>query len=528
MDRFSLTMLQFPPVLEALTDPGAYPGIPEQIGLIKTRISYVFLLADVVYKVKRPVDLGYLDYTTLENRRFFCEREVQLNRRLCPQIYLGVVPIVRSDGSLQVEGVGEPVEYAVKMRRLPQDRMLDVLVKKEQVPPGSMERVADRLADFHSRAETNNDIARFGSPGVVLFNAVENYEQTASYVGVTLSRVKYDLHAAYTSAFLEENAGLIEERVRQGRIRDCHGDLHSEHICLSDGICIYDCIEFNDRFRYSDVASEVGFLAMDLDHHGRADLSRIFVRAYADASHDRDLGRLLKFYKSYRAFVRGKVNSFRSSDAELSEQERREAARSAIQYFDLADFYTRNRPFLFVMSGLVGCGKSTVANELARRYGAHRICSDLVRKRLAGVSPTTPVRLPYGEGIYSSEFTDQTYGAMLGEALEVLDDGCPVVVDATFMQEGKRRAARDLAARTGADFVLIECRADEELIRGRLSHRMRRGSVSDAGPEVFEAQKARLEPVGDLPDEEHIVLDTTRPLGRLVEEIDRKITHLGR
>jgi len=306
---------------------------------MQTQMSFLFLTGDYVYKVKKPVDLGYLDYTTLEKRRFFCQQELKLNRRLCPDIYLEVVPIVQHQDKILLGGKGEVIEYAVKMRQLPPQRMMNVLLSKNQVSQRMVRQVAQKLVDFHQQAETNTEISSYGSLGSILTNTEENFTQTQKYIGVSISSEQYRGIKAYTDSFTVQNIRLFKKRVKEGRIRDCHGDLHSAHICFIDGICIYDCIEFNDRFRYCDVASEIAFLAMDMDYHRHPDLSQHFIDAYVKSSQDEELLKLLHFYKCYRAYVRGKVESFKLDDPHIPEGEKTRALAAARRYFELAKSY---------------------------------------------------------------------------------------------------------------------------------------------------------------------------------------------
>jgi len=332
-------MAQLPELVKALLKSGAYPEAPEHIELVQTQMSFLFLTDDYVYKVKKPVNLGYLDYTTLEKRHFYCQREVELNRRLCPEAYLGVVPISQKGDNIFVGERGEIIEYAVKMCRLPQEAMMDVLLANNQVSSEMVANVAQKLAEFHQQAETNATISAFGDLDTIMQNTEENFTQTEKYIGSTISRDTYQHIKAYTDNFIKQNAPLFHKRIQDGRIRDCHGDLHAAHICFTNGICIYDCIEFNDRFRYCDVASEVAFLAMDLDHYGRADLSDGFVSAYIDMSQDKELKELLNFYKCYRAYVRGKVGSFQLDDPHISQEEKIRVLATAKSYFELAESY---------------------------------------------------------------------------------------------------------------------------------------------------------------------------------------------
>jgi len=332
-------MPMLPELVEALLKPKAYPEAPQGVELVQTQMSFVFLTDNYVYKVKKPVNLGYLDYTTLEKRQFYCQREVELNRRLCPDVYLGVVPIIQGKGAIYIEGEGKIIEYAVRMRRLPQDAMMDVLLASNQVSPEMVTSVAQRLVEFHQKAETNATISAFGDLDTISQNTDENFTQTERYIGNTISPEQYRHINGYTDSFVEKNVSLFHKRIADGRIRDCHGDLHAAHICFTNDICIYDCIEFNDRFRYCDVASEVAFLAMDLDHYGRADLSHSFITAYVDESQDKELLELLNFYKCYRAYVRGKVESFKLDDPHISQEEKARILAIARRYFQLAESY---------------------------------------------------------------------------------------------------------------------------------------------------------------------------------------------
>jgi len=330
---------QLPELVQALLDSKAYPETPQRVELVQTQMSFVFLTDNHVYKVKKPVNLGYLDYTTLDKRQFYCQKEVELNRRLCPEAYLGVVPITQDKNVIALDGQGEVIEYSVKMLRLPKEATMDVLLAQNQVSPEMVVRVAQKLVEFHQKAETNASISTFGNLDSITENAEENFTQTEKYIGTTICQEGYQHIKNYTNSFIEKNAALFHKRITEGRIRDCHGDLHAAHICFNDGICIFDCIEFNDRFRYCDVASEVAFLAMDIDHYGQAELSQGFVNAYIDRSQDKELWELLNFYKCYRAYVRGKVESFKLDDPYISEEEKAKVLAIAKSYFELVESY---------------------------------------------------------------------------------------------------------------------------------------------------------------------------------------------
>jgi len=511
-----------PELVKALLKPEAYPEKPGKIELVQTQMSFVFLTKEFVYKVKKAVDLGYLDYTTLDKRNFYCQKELELNRRLCPEAYLGVVPITQDRGAIRIGGRGEAIEYAVRMRRLPQKAMMDVLLANDGVSVEMITGVAQKLAAFHQKAETNAEISAFGEIKAVTRNTDENFDQTEKYIGRTISKDNYQRIKNYTNSFVGENAPLFNKRIKEGRIRDCHGDLHAAHICFADDICIYDCIEFNDRFRYCDVASEMAFLAMDLDHYGRADLSRSLVNAYVDESGDKELLELLGFYKGYRAYVRGKVESFKLDDPYISKGEKEKTLEVAASYFDLARAYTRLKPVLFITVGLVGTGKSTLAKALAGRLGLAVISSDITRKQLTGV-PLTEHRFEgFDGGIYSAELSRRTYDKLFSGAGDILSDGGSVVLDASFIRAEERLKAKRLAQEAGADFFIIECTLDEKNIKRRLEGRLKEGTVSDGRWEVYKPQKKAFDPVKESP-QRHAIVDTSRPLGENIKRILDKI-----
>jgi len=320
--------------------PEAYDEESGKIELTQTHISFVFLTRNFVYKVKKAVDLGFLDFTTLERRRFFCEKELELNRRLCGDMYLEVVPINRSN-VIKIKGEGETVEYAVKMKRMPQERMMNKLLEENKVDSKLIDRIAKIIAEFHSNAETNRRIGEFGSLAIIETNWDENFEQTREFVSKTISTKNFKLIHERISDFMKKNVPFFEKRMAEGRVRDCHGDIHSGNIFVTDRIYVFDAIEFNERFRYSDVASDIAFLAMDLDLKERTDLSNFFVARYVKYSGDQELTKLLPFYKCYRAYVRGKVISFKLEDPSVGREEKSAAMTEAKAYFKLASTYAK-------------------------------------------------------------------------------------------------------------------------------------------------------------------------------------------
>ncbi len=325
----------------ALLQPEVYPDAPRRVEVVQTYISYIFLTDHYAYKVKKPVNFGYLDFSTLRKRHYYLEQELVLNRRLAPEMYLQVLPVVRRRGGLRLGGPGPAVEYALQMIRLPQHLMMDEIADRRELTEAMVARVVARLVPFYRQAATGGRINKFGHQAVLRFNHEENFRQIEPFAGTLLSRTAFRDMVTYSRGFLEEQAALLTARLKEGRIRDCHGDLHLKNICLADGVYIYDCIEFNPRFRYGDVAADIAFLAMDLDFHGYPDLGRYCSLTYAAQAADAGLPQVLPFYKCYRAVVRGKINALASQEADLPPAARDAAADLARRYFALAWRYSQ-------------------------------------------------------------------------------------------------------------------------------------------------------------------------------------------
>ena len=328
-------------IVATLLTPDAYPHDAGKVELIQTHISFVFLTKNYVYKVKKAVNFGFLDFSTLDKRRTYCEKELEINRRLCPEMYLEVVPITKSD-IIKINGNGETIEYALKMKRLPQKRIMTLLLKAKKINKKTIDEIARIVAVFHSKAQTSTEISEFGSLKIIKTNWDENFAQTKKYINQTISQSEFQFIQSKINNFMEKNKPLFEIRIADKRIRDCHGDLHSGNIFITNKICIFDAIEFNERFRYSDVTADVAFLAMDLDFQQRSDLATYFVERYIEYSEDQQLTKLLIFYKCYRAYVRGKVISFRLDDPNMKNEEDVYATNEAQAYFKLALEYAKN------------------------------------------------------------------------------------------------------------------------------------------------------------------------------------------
>jgi hypothetical protein len=503
----------------ALMNKGAYPEPTNGIELVQTHISLVFLTDNYVYKIKKPVNFGFLDFSTLQKRKHYCEREVELNKRLSLDTYLAVLPVTVNNHTVAIDGKGQIIEYVVKMRRLPMENLMIRLLKENRLSREMVERVARRIALFHAEAARSNQIDKFGGIEVIRNNTDENFAQTQKYVGKSITKSQYDAIRSFTEDYLNNRSHLFDRRIAEGKIKDCHGDLHLEHICITEPIRIFDCIEFNDRFRYSDTAADIAFLAMDLDFHGRKDLSEALMDAYVRFSGDKGVLDIVNFYKVYRAYVRGKVTSFRLDSPDPVSQD--QMLRTAQKYFSLAASYVheetmthgvpQNRPKLVITCGLMGTGKTTIAKKVAEKTGWALISSDEVRKELARIPATQHEYVPWGKGIYSTEFSEKTYKRMREIAEKLLRKGRAVVVDASFGKKSERADIYALTRATNAEFTCIELVCPEDEIKRRLTTRVdERGTISDGRWAIFADQKANFEKVDDFVKEEHVIVDTSK------------------
>lgn len=511
-------------LIRSLMKPSAYPESTGSVQLVQTHVSFIFLTDVYAYKIKKPVDFGFLNFSTLDRRRFYCNEEVRLNRRLCPDIYLGVVEVRETTEGAAFQGNGKVMDYAVKMKRLPEDRMLDRLLAEDKLTAEDIRKIARKIGDFHLHAERGDKLDSFGEMETIRHNWEENLRQIDSYIDVTLKKNDLDCITSWGERFMLDNAQSFAKRVVDGFIRDCDGDIHMENISLgTDGnVCIFDCVEFNDRFRYGDTAADIAFLLMDFDYHGRPDFSDVLLAEYEDATRDTGVRQVLDFYLVYRAIIRGKVESMRLSDPLIPEREREEARDKAIRYFRLARGYILRKqlpPSLIIVCGLTGTGKSFTARELAFELRVEILNSDVVRKKLAGIPLTAPRQEEHDKGIYSIEFNALTYDELLSHAKISLMAGKSVIVDATFRRKADRARFRQLANYLDAPCHIILTSCPESLVKERLRARqLQPGAVSDGRWEIFEQQQKEFEQIGQE-EGNLIVIDTSHDPSRIVDAI---------
>lgn len=507
---------------EALRCPEAYPvALQSEITLVETHISWVFLLERDVFKVRKPVNLGFVDFGTLQLRREDCEAEVRLNARLAPDVYRGVVAIwQQADGSLQVgaEPAGPIVDWAVHMRRLPEAQRADTLLSAGELSAAMVEKIARRIAQFHAEQPTDAAIARFGTLAAVWHNVQENFGSTQDTLTRYLDPDEAEELRGAQTRFLQTHVGLLQRRIAGGKVRDTHGDLRLEHIYLTPQleITVLDCIEFNERFRFADVCADIAFLSMDLSRLGRPDLGELLLCKYVEESQDYELYEVVDFYQSYRAFVRGKIAALIADDPAAALLPRDKAAAEARRCFRLA--LAAERPalvpaVLVAVGGWIASGKSHVAERLGRALPAVVISADRTRKDLAHVQATTAVHDPTWSGLYSPANTQRVYDELFRRAEPVLRAGRSVVLDASFRTRALRVAALDAANALGVQFHLVECVAPPEVCRTRLAERAKTPSLSDGRLEIFDDFVAKFEQVAELPEELHCVVDTSAPWG---------------
>jgi uncharacterized protein len=507
-----------PPLVAAMMRPEFYPQPPARVEFRQTHISWVFLAGGAVYKVKKPVRYAFLDASRLERRHFFCREEVRLNSVLAPDVYQAVVPIISERGGLRL-GASDAgaargvIEYAVRMRRIADECMLDRMVAANAADAKLIARLASVVAAFHRRCPRER-AWRYGSAAAIWRTTLENLAESERFAGAIAAPADSAAIDRYLRQFLRANWERLNQRARAGRVVEGHGDLRCEHVAVEDGrISIIDCVEFSERLRYGDTASEIAFLAMDLDRLGAPELSDALVTAYGCEARDEELAQFVNFYKCHRAAIRAKVASLKSVAPGIdpaAAQRSRDAARTA---FALAAGYARaGRPAMLVVCGGSGTGKSVIARALGLRTGFAVLNSDRVRKGLAGIAPEDHVPTAYNEGIYSPEFSLRTRDAMMAMAGGALRAGRGIILDATFREPSWREAALKAAAQSAVPALFVECRADEAEIERRLKAREHAcGEVSDATVEIYRAQKREFAPLTEVPGQNRIAVDSTLP-----------------
>lgn len=481
-------------LIAALQNPALFPHPVEQFQVIETHISWVLLTGPYVYKIKKPMNFGFLDFTTLAAREHFCQQELKLNQRLTENLYLEVLPITGSAEVPQLGGIGDAIEYALKIRQFPQEGLLSTLQVKGELTTSHIDEMARQIAEFHQQTPRVPAENPLGSPESAMAPVTQNFEQILPFLSEKADLLQLHALEAWANASYERLKPLMDQRKADGFIRECHGDIHLGNITLIDGrVVIFDCIEFNEPFRFTDVYADTGFLAMDLEDRGLKSLSRRFISQYLELTGDYQGLEVLNFYKAYRALVRAKISLF-SMPSEASPVQRATTLRQYRNYANLAESYsTIPSRFLAITHGVSAVGKSHVAMRLVEALGAVRLRSDVERKRLFGEQhvENTPQA-----GIYAADASAATYARLNEIADVVLRAGYPVVLDATFLKREQRDAAAKVAEATGAPFLILDCNAPQAVISAWLAQRQAdKNDPSDATLAVIEEQQANRDPL---------------------------------
>jgi aminoglycoside phosphotransferase family enzyme/predicted kinase len=502
-----MTQTNLPPLIQQMLRSQFYPHpVTEPIELIQTHISYVLLTGEVVYKLKKPVNFGFLDFSTLEKREHFCHEELRLNQRGAAELYLGVEQITQTGETFQFGGTGEPVEYVVKMVQFPQETLLSAMFDRGELTKQHLEDLARELAAFHLKAPTSDYILSFGEVSQIRQAIDENYDQTVGYIGRSQTQVQFDQTRAYTDKLFDQQRNLFANRVQNKWIRECHGDVHLRNICFwHDKILLFDCIEFNEPFRFVDVMFDVAYIVMDLDARDRPDLSNLFLNAYIEQTGDWEGLQVLPLYLSRQSYVRAKVTSFLLDDPTIPESVKQEASKTASRYYRLAWEYTRHKSGrLTLMSGLSGSGKSTVARQLARQTGAIHLRSDAIRKHLGGVA----LDAKGDADLYTSEMTEKTYDRLLNLGITLASQGYPVILDAKYDRQALRLPVLAQATAHQIPLEILYCDAPMSVLNDRVQQRQ--GDISDATADLLKTQY--MEPFSEAEKPYLKTLDTTQTL----------------
>ncbi|GAO37603.1 hypothetical protein SCT_3039 [Sulfuricella sp. T08] len=469
-------------------------ALGESVEIVETHISWVLLAGDYAYKIKKAVDLGFLDFSTLEKRRFYCAEELRLNRRLAPDLYLEVVPIAGSADHPDLSGTGPAIEYAVKMRRFPQSCLLDQVLLHGELAPETVDAIARRIADFHGHTSIADNESPFGTPELTHLPVAENFAQIRPRLRDKEDLIRLDKLERWSEREYQARFDALAARKARSFVRECHGDLHLGNMVLLDGEAVpFDCIEFSDNLRWIDVISETAFLAMDLQDRERPDLARRFLNAYLEQTGDYEGLEVLSYYLVYRAMVRAKVACIRAGQAKLS-------ADHWTQYrnhIELAADFTRPfQPFLAITHGFSGAGKTTVTQSLLEATSLFRVRSDVERKRLYGLKPEARSGAGTGEGMYSPVASERTYRRLAEVARGIIHSGFSAIVDAAFLKRRERTAFHELAQELSIPFVILDVTAPENLLRERVKQRMQHGrDASEADITVLENQLRNSEPL---------------------------------
>ncbi|MEZ6131894.1 MAG: AAA family ATPase [Planctomycetaceae bacterium] len=495
------------PLIQSLLNPARYSHPCTHVELVETHISWVLLTGLRAYKIKKPVDLGFADFTTLKRRRHFCEEELRLNRRLAPDLYLDVVPITGTPQQPQFAGPEPVIEYAVMMRQFDQSRLLSNLSLAE-LPARMFDDLADQCASLHLGAACCERTADWGTADLVMKSVRDNFEVLRNVDALDGALVQ--TLTDQVACDMEQLGPVLEDRRRNGMIRECHGDLHLGNMFLhGDRIIGFDGIEFNEELRWIDIVNDIAFTVMDLDDRQAAGLANRFLNRWLERTGDYAGLNVLRFYCAYRAAVRAKVDAIRMQQTDVSLADQRHLANDCHGYLELAVRYgQQSHPWLAITMGLSGSGKTTVTQRLIESTNVIRLRSDVERKRLYGLSMEASSDAEQKSQMYSDDASAATYQRLAKLAEDILNAGFPVVIDATFLRRAERTRFRELAQRRNVPFRILQCEADLETLRNRIRERQAQNDASEADESVLDSQVSKQEP--PTAQEEGFVLKADR------------------
>ncbi len=479
----------------ALQDPALYDHPVKEFQVLETHISWVILTGDYAYKIKKPMDFGFLDFSSLERRKRFCEEELRLNRRLAANLYLEVLPITGSAAAPELGGHGEAFEYAIRMRQFDQNDLFDVRQENSKLTPDLLTSLARQVADFHDKQPPVAAGKPLGTPDAVYAAMQENFDQIRPMIDDEALLLQLDNLEQWARTTFERHSSLIAQRYDEGFVRECHGDLHLANITVYENeVTVFDCIEFSEPFRWIDVINDLAFLLMDLESRREPELANLVLNSYLEYRGDFDALPLLPMYKAYRAMVRAKIALFTMGNPSLTEADKEGLMQRYRDYAQLAeDYSTIPNPYLLATTGLSASGKSVVSSAMAAELGLIRLRSDVERKRLFGLGPLDQSKSPVGGNLYTEEANQHTYQRLADLAGELLAGGMPVIVDAACLKQAERDMLADVAESRGMPFALIHCEAPLESRREWI--RKRAGDASEATEELLEEQETWFEPL---------------------------------
>ncbi|MEP4394317.1 AAA family ATPase, partial [Marinobacter sp.] len=443
----------------ALQNPALYDHPVKDFQVIETHISWVILTGDYAYKIKKPMDFGFLDFSTLARRKHFCEEELRLNRRLANNLYLDVVPITGSTEAPALGGEEDAFEYAIRMRQFDQNELFDVRQENSKLTPELLTSLARQAADFHNSQPPVESGKPLGTPEAVFAAMQENFDQIRPMIDDDVLLLQLDNLEQWTRSTFERQSALISERYEGGFVRECHGDLHLANITIYDGdVTVFDCIEFSEPFRWIDVINDLAFLLMDLESRREPELANLVLNTYLEYRGDFEALSLLPLYKAYRAMVRAKIALFTLGNPSLTDSEREGLMQRYRDYAQLAEDYSAiPNPYLLATTGLSASGKSCVSGSMAAELGLIRLRSDVERKRLFGLGPLDQSKSPTGEKLYTKEANQRTYERLAELAGALLTSGLPVIVDSACLKQSEREMMADVAESRGMPFALLHC-----------------------------------------------------------------------